>query len=397
MLSWILQIVSVTAFSLRSIGQRAAASLAAVTGIMGVVVVFVGILSIGVGLRSTMAKTGDPETVMVMRSGATGEMMSVLTNDEVQPILSAPGIARGAAGVLASPEVFVVVDVPKRGVETNANAALRGVSPAAFEVRGDAFKLVEGRLFEPGKSEVIVGAGAAAELVGLQVGSSVVWGRNEWTIVGVFSTGGSAEDSEIWCDVKVLQPAYRRGNSFQSIHLRLENAAGLPELKETLMSDPRLNVMVERKSDWYGSQSRALAGVIMALGVVIGGLMGFGAVFGALNTMFTAVESRSREIATLRALGFGTMPVLVSVVAEALALAALGGAAGAAVAYFAFNGVQAATMNFQSFSQLTFAFRVTPPLVVGGLVYALAMGFVGGLLPALRAVRLPVATALREV
>ena len=395
MLSWIRQVVTVSLFNLKNLPARLGSSASTVAGIAGVVLVFIGVLSIGIGFRSTLGKTGDPESVIVMRSGASSEMSSLVMLDESKIIAQAPGIQAGSVGTLASAELFVIVDVPKRSTTTEANVPLRGVSPEAFEVRGN-FEIIEGRTFEPGKNEVIVGQGAAAEFAGLDVGNTLEWGQNRWTVVGIFDTDGSAEAGEIWTDAKVLQPAYRRGNSFQSVHLRLSDAAAFDELKSTLTDDPRLNVMVEKKSEFFAAQGALLSGTIFAIGGVIAFLMGFGAVFGALNTMYTAVSSRSREIATLRALGFGTTPVVASVLLEAMVLAALGGVLGAGIAFVAFNGFQASTLNWQSFSQVTFAFAVTPPLMIGGLLYALLMGFVGGLFPAWRAARLPVSTALRE-
>jgi len=393
---WISQIIAVSWFNLRNLKQRLGSSLATVVGVAGVVLVLIGVLSIGVGLRATMASTGDPETVIVLRSGATGEMVSGLSHDATRIIADGSGVQRNDQGPLASAELFVIVDVPKRTTGTVANVPLRGVSPPAYDVRGN-FEILEGRKFEPGRNEIIVGKGALAEFADLELGTEKRWGENTWTVVGVFSTGGTVEDSELWCDAKVLQPAYRRGNSYQSVHLRLESPETFDAFKKAIEGDPRLNVTVERKAEWYSAQSSWLSTMVVVLGVVIGGLMGCGAVFGALNTMYTAVSARTREIATLRALGFGASPVVLSVLVESLLLAALGGVLGAVVAYVAFNGMQAATLNWQSFSQVTFAFAVTPPLMAGGFVYAVLMGLVGGVLPAVRAARLPVATALREL
>lgn len=391
---WLSQILTISWFNLRNLPQRLGSSLATIVGVAGVVLVFIAVLSIAAGLDKTLASTGDAETVIVMRSGSNDEMSSGLGHEDTRIVADAPGIARNERGPLASAELYVIVDLPKRGSDTPANVPLRGVSPPAFDVRR-GFEMVEGRRFEPGRNEIIVGAGAAQEFEGLELGAEKRWGENVWTVVGVFSTGGTVADSEIWCDAKVLQPAYRRGNSYQSVHARLESAAAFQRFKDALTSDPRLNVRVENAQDFYAGQSSMLSGLIRTLGMAIGLLMGFGAVFGALNTMYTAVSARTREIATLRALGFGAGPVVISVLFEALVLAAIGGAAGALLAYGIFNGFHAATLNWQTFSQVTFAFAVTGPLMVGGFVYALAMGLVGGLLPAVRAARLPVARALR--
>ena len=396
LLSWFSQVAAVTWLNLLNLRERVASSAATVVGVAGVVLVVVGVLSVALGLSSTLASTGDEVSVMVMRSGSDTEMTSILMLDETKIIADAPGILTGESGPAVSAELFVIVDVPKRATGTDANVPLRGVEPAAFEGR-ESFEIVDGRRFEAGRNEVIVGEGALAEFAGLEVGSELRWGDNTWRVVGVFSTGGTAEDSEIWTDARVLQPAYQRGSSFQSVHLRLASPESFAELEEALMGDPRLNVKVLLKSDYWSAQSTAMIGLIRVLGILIGGLMGFGAVFGALNTMYAAVSSRTREIATLRALGFNASPVVISVLIESLLLALVGGLFGAALAYFLFNGFRAATLNFQTFSQVAFAFRVTPELLAAGIAYALLMGLAGGLFPAVRAARLPVATALREL
>jgi putative ABC transport system permease protein len=395
MFNWLHQIAAVTWLNLRTVWQRRGASTAAAFGILVVVAVFIAILSIAEGFRKTMISTGDPATVIVLRGGSDSEMTSGISRDSVRIIKDAPGFARSSAGPLASAELFVIVDVPKRSTGTDANVPLRGVQPAAFAVRRN-FKLIAGRNFSTGKNEVIVGEGAAKEFAGLDVGHRLRWGENEWTVVGIFSDGGSLSESEIWCDVDVLQPAYRR-QGFQSIHARLESPQAFDRFKDALTADPRLDILVRREADYYASQSEALTTLVYVLGFLIVPLMVAGAVFGALNTMFSSVATRSREIATLRALGFGAGPVVISVLAESLFLAAVGGVVGAAFAYSVFNGFRAATINWQSFSQVSFAFAVTPRLLVWGLLATLVMGLIGGLFPAVRAARLPVATALREL
>jgi putative ABC transport system permease protein len=322
-------------------------------------------------------------------------MTSGINRDSARIIADAPGVLHTAAGPVASSELFVIVDVPKRATGTDANVPLRGVRPSAFEVRRN-FRIVEGRRFETGKNEVIVGKGAALEFAGLEVGHHLRWGENEWTVVGVFTDGGSLSESEIWCDVDVLQPAYRR-TGFQSVHARLESDTAFQRFKDGLTADPRLDISVYRESDYYAAQSEGLTRLVYVLGILICPLMVAGAVFGALNTMYSSISTRSREIATLRALGFSSGPVVVSVIVESLFLAAVGGAVGAAFAYYAFNGFRAATMNWQSFSQVAFAFEVTPELLVLGSVIALVIGLFGGLFPAIRAARMPVAAALREL
>jgi putative ABC transport system permease protein len=394
MLNRLSQIATVTWLNLRTLGQRRGASTAAAFGIMVVVAVAIAILSIAEGFRQTMASTGDPATVIVLRGGSDSEMTSGVSRDAARIIAEAPGVLR-SGGAVSSAELFVVVDVPKRSTGTDANVPLRGVQPAAFAVRKN-FHVIEGRRFEPGRNEVIVGQGAAKEFAGLDVGHRLRFGENEWLVVGVFADGGSLSESEIWCDVGVLQPAYRR-EGFQSVHARLESAAAYDRFKDALTADPRLDISVYREPDYYAGQSEALTTLVYALGVLICPLMLAGAIFGALNTMFSSVATRSREIATLRALGFGSGPVVISVLVESLFLALLGGSVGAAFAYYAFNGFRAATMNWQSFSQVSFAFAVTPRLLLLGFGATLLMGLIGGLFPAWRAARLPVATALREL
>ena len=393
---WLSQVFAVTGLNLRTIKERKGASAAAAFGVAGVVTVFVAVLSIAVGFKKTMASSGSPDTAIVMRSGSSSEMLSGLLHDATRVIADAPGVRRTAGGPASSAELFVVVDVPKRTTGTPANVPLRGVQPSAFEVHGNV-KIVSGRRFEPGRNEIIVGQAAASQFAGLDVGSTRRWGENVWTVVGIFTAGGSVAESELWCDAGVLQPAYRRGDSFQSVRAKLESPAAFAKFKDALTTDPRLDVKVQRETDYYAEQSQTLTAIITGLGTIIAVLMAVGAVFGALNTMYTAVASRTREIATLRALGFSAGPVVLSVMAESLVLALAGGIVGAAVAYLVFNGYQTSTMNWQSFSQVAFAFAVTPPLLVQGIVWALLMGFVGGLFPAIRAARLPVATALREL
>jgi putative ABC transport system permease protein len=396
MFRWLSQVGVVTWLNVRTISQRLGASAATVVGVMGVVGVLVAVLSIAEGFKRTLVSAGSPDTAIVLRSGSDSEMTSGLTRDVTRIISEAPGVARSAQGPMASSELYVVVDVPKRSTGTDANVPLRGVQPAAFQVR-DEVKIVEGRNFQPGRNEVIAGKAAAAEFAGLQVGDKKRWSGNEWTVVGIFSADGALAESEIWCDAGVLQPAYRRGSTFQAVYAKLESPQAFDRFKDTLTTDPRLDVKVIRETEYYEAQSRALHGIITGLGVSIAVVMAIGAIFGALNTMYSAVSSRTREVATLRALGYGSGPVVISVLLESLALALLGGILGGAVAYAAFNGYQAATMNWSTFSQVAFSFAVTPPLLVMGIILALVIGLFGGLFPAIRAARMPVSSALREL
>ena len=395
-INWLSQVVSVTKFGLLSIPQRRGAVAATVIGIAGVVAVLVGVLSIAVGFQKTMAASGSPDSAIVLRSGADSEMVSGFARENTRVIADAPGLARSGDGPLASAELFVIINLPKRSTGTDANVPLRGVERSAFQVR-DKIKIVQGRPFEWGKNEAIIGLGAAQQFAALDVGGKLRVGRYDWPIVGTFSAGGGSAESEIWTDATVLQSAYNRGDSFQSVYVKLTSPEAFTKFKDAITTDPRLNVKVMRQTEYYAEQSTAVTKLITKLGVLIAALMALGAVFGALNTMYTAVSARTREIATLRALGFGSGSVVVSVMIEALALALLGGGIGAGLAYFAFNGFQTATMNFQSFSQVTFAFQVTPQLLAQGIVWATLIGLVGGLFPALRAARLPIAAALREL
>lgn len=395
MLNWISQIVAVTGVNLRSVPQRLGSSAVAVIGIAGVVIVFVATLSIAQGFRAAMTTAGDPQTAIIMRAGSDSEMSSIITRENVQIVKDAPGVSRGSVP-LASGELFVIVNHPKRSTGTDANVPLRGVEMTAFDVR-DEVKIVEGRRFESGRNEIIAGRAAARQFDGLEVGRTVRWGENTWTVVGIFEAGGSVAESELWCDVGVLQPAYRRGNTYQAVYAKLDSPDAFQKFKDALTSDPRLDVQVVRETDYYAEQSTVLTRLITTLGFAIASLMGIGAVFGAVNTMYSAVATRTREIATLRALGFGGGPVVLSVLAESAVLALIGGAIGGLAAWAIFDGYQTATMNWQSFSQVAFAFAVTPRLLLQGLLYAFVMGIVGGLLPAIRAARLPVVTALREL
>jgi putative ABC transport system permease protein len=402
MVNWLTQVAAVTATAIRTIPQRRGASLATVAGIAGVVAVFVAVLSIGEGFRAALRTAGSPQNALVLRSGTDSEMMSVLLGDAVEIIAQAPGIARGAVAAgeapvpLTSAELFVVVDVPKKSTGTPANVPLRGVQPAAFLTRPD-LKITSGRAFVWGKNEVLVGEGALRQFRGLDVGSKLKWGQNEWTVVGTFSANGALWESELWTDARVLQPSYRRGNSFQTVVARLESVDAFDKFKDALTKDPRLDVSVQRESEFFGNQGRSLEMIIRTLGVLLAVLMGIGAVFGALNTMYSAVAARTREIATLRALGFGPGAVVVSVMAESMFLALVGGVVGAMGAWLFFDGYRTSTLNFDTFSQVTFAFDVTPALLVQGTLFAVVLGLAGGLFPAIRAARLPVTAALREL
>jgi len=394
--NWFAQIFAVTQFSMRSLSQRKGSSAVAMLGIAGVVAVMVGVLSIAQGIQATMESSVGEENAIVLRSGSDSEMMSGLSGDDTRLIAEAPGIARDGSGALASPELFVIINLPMRSTGTDANVPMRGVQAPAMTVRGN-FSLVEGRMFEWGLNEVIVGIGAQQQFAGLDIGSSIEVGQDQWPVVGVFEADGGLAESEIWVDAAVLQPAYRRGNSYQAVYVKLSSSEEFDAFKDALTSDPRLNVKPMREAEYYDSQSTVVYNMITGLGTIIAVIMGFGAVFGALNTMYTAVSGRTREIATLRALGFRAGPIVISVVSESLLLAFAGGLIGAGLAWLAFDGFHAATLNWASFSAITFSFDVNVKLLTQGIIFAMIIGLIGGLFPAIRAARQPVATALREL
>jgi putative ABC transport system permease protein len=396
MLSWFSQIAAVTKFGILGIPQRRGAVAASVVGIACVVGVLVGVLSIAAGFSKAMNASISPTAAIVLRTGANDEMSSGLEREETRLISDAPGLARDTNGPLASPELFVIIDRPKRTTGTDANVPLRGVESAALRVR-DNFKIVKGRPFEGGKNEVIVGVGAAQEFSDLDIGNKFMVRKSEWTVVGLFSTGGGVAESEVWADATVLQGAFHRGNSFQTIYAKLASPDSFFQFSNSLATDPRFKVKALRQSDYNAEHSTMLPKIIHGAGIPIVLLLAVGALFGALNTMYSSISARSREIATLRALGFARSAVVVAVMLESVVLAVVGGVFGAVFAYLAFNGFHTSTINWQSFSQVAFAFAVTPPLLVGGIILATLIGVVGGLFPAIRAARLPIAAALREL
>lgn len=390
------QIAAITWMNLRNVPQRPGSSLVIVIGIAGVVGVLVALLAMGQGFHATLAGTASEDRAIVLREGANAELSSGLGRDTVDLVKGLPGVRRDANGEpLASAELLVIADLPKTSTGTTANAQVRGVQPEAFALRPEV-RIIEGRNFTPGPRELIAGRGAASQFAGLEVGSRIAFRDADWTVVGIFEAGGGAHESELWADAEVLMSAYRR-NGFQSVTLQLESPQALEVLRAAIAGDPRLVVKAQSEKSYYEAQSRQLATVIDIIGTVIAAIMALGAVFGALNTMYAAIATRSREIATLRALGFGGLPVVVSVMVEALLLALLGGLAGAVLAYVVFNGYTVSTLNGATFSQVAFDFQVTPTLMWRGLLWALVIGAIGGLMPAIRAARLPVTTALRAL
>ncbi|HEY6895111.1 MAG TPA: ABC transporter permease [Rhodanobacteraceae bacterium] len=385
---------SVTKVGVATIPQRLGSSSVIIVGIAGVVGVLVALLAMAEGFRQTLAQTGDADTAIVMRGGATAELSSGVGRDEATLIEQLPGILKDAQGKpIASPELVVVANIPKKSSATDANVEIRGVGEQAFALRPNV-KITSGKKFGQGLRELVVGKGALAQFAGLEPGSTINLGNQQWTITGVFESG-DAHESELWGDVEVVSATYRR-QGYQSVTVRLTSPDALDQLKAGIAADPRLKVDAKTTSDYYSAQSENLTKVIKVMGIVIGVIMGIGAVFGALNTMYAAVATRAREIATLRAIGFRGFPVVVSVLLETMLLALAGGLLGAFVAWLIFNNYTVSTLG-QNFSQVVFAFKVSPALVWSGLKWALAIGFIGGLFPAMRAARLPVTTALREL
>ena len=384
------------AYNFRSIRVRWASAVVAVLGIAGTVGVFIAMLSLARGFRATLVSSGSADNALITRAGATSEMTSGVSLDSVKIIQDAPGIARGADGPLLTPEAVLMAPIPLRSTGTDANVELRGVSPNVLAIRNNV-KIMEGRMFRPGLSEIVVGKNAKTTYTGLTLGSTIWLGSARWQVVGIFDAGGSAFDSEVWGDAHLLNGAYKRPDTLsQSVTVHLASPAALQQLKDSLTGDPRLNVDVTREIDYYAKQSTRMTTLITRLGGFVAVIMAIGAVFGALNTMYSAVAERGREIATMRALGFGGANVVLSFVFEALMISLFGGVLGC-LAVLPLNGWTTSTMNFQTFSNLAFAFKITPLLLLGGVCFALVMGFLGGILPAIRAARLPVAAALRAL
>jgi len=372
--------------------QRWGASLVIVVGIAGVVAVLVAMLSMGEGFKATLASTGSDDSAILLRAGSQAETNSVISRDQVPLLTTLPGIAKGKDGKpLASPELSQVVNLPSMADGTDANVQFRGVGPAGWAIRPQ-LKIIQGRKFSPGLREVVVGSGALQQFRGLELGKQLKLANQQWTVVGVFHAGDS-HDSELWADAEVLGPAYQR-QSYQSMTVKLDGKGGFKQLKAALAADPRLKLDIETTRNYYSKQSEGLTRLIKILGTVIGTIMAIGAIFGALNTMYAAVAGRAREIATMRALGFRGLPVVSAVMLETMLLALLGGLLGAGLAWLVFNGYTVSTLG-QNFSQVVFQFRVSPELLWTGLKWALGIGLVGGLFPALRAARLPVTEALR--
>jgi len=386
------QILSITLLGIRSIPERLGPSLVIIVGLAGVVAVFTALLAMAEGFRSTLESAGRPDVALVLRGGSQAELNSGITREQGTIIKQVPGVAQGADGLpLASAEVVVIAELLKAGEKTGSNITVRGVEPAAFGLRPQ-LRIVEGRTFTQGLRELIVGQGVARQFEGARLGSTLRMRGSDWTVVGIFASG-DAYESELWADVDVAQSTFNR-QGYSAVRLQLAEVGDLQAVKDALSADPRVNVDVETEEQYFSGQTEQFRKTIGILAIFVTTIMGLGAVFAALNTMYAAVGARAREIATLRAIGFRGLPVVVSIMLESLILALIGGLLGALAAYVLFNNMVVSTLG-ANFTQVVFSFAVTPALVVDGLIIALTIGLVGGFLPALRAARLPVTTALR--
>jgi putative ABC transport system permease protein len=383
-------------YNFRSVKARWTSAIVAVLGIAGTVGVFIAMLSLARGFRATLVSSGSYDNALILRAGSTSEMTGAVPLESSKILQDAPGVARTAAGPLITTEAVLVAPIPLVSTGTDANVQIRGVSPNVLSIRNN-LKIVQGRMFQAGLAEVIVGRNATNSYKGLTLGSTLNMGDEHWKVVGVFDAGGSAFDSEVWCDAHLLNGAFKRPeDSYQSVTVHLATPASFEQFKDFVTADPRLNVDVTREIDYYAKQSTRMTQLITILGGLVASVMAIGAIFGALNTMYSAVAERGREIATMRALGFGAAAVVFSFLIEALLISFVGGALGA-VAVLPLNGLTTGAMNWQTFSHMEFAFQITPILLLSGLIFALVMGVLGGLPPAVRAAQRPVATALREL
>ncbi len=388
------QIFAITLMNLRTLPQRWSSSLVIVVGVAGVVAVLVALLSMAQGFASTLQRTGKADRVIVLRGGSNGELSSGLSIAQANIVAGFPGIAQLDGQALLSPELYLIADVPKRATGSPANLTLRGVTPIGVKLRSE-LRITEGRMFEPGKAELIAGRGAADQFAGLDLGAEIKLRDARMKVVGIFTADGGGHESELWMDLPVVQDLFRGPGVLSSLRVQLQSASAYPAFAAAVKDDKRLDMDATDEPTYFARQSESLSNLIQGFGYAVAVIMGIGAMFAALNTMYSAVSARTREIATLRAIGFGGAPVVASVIVESMALALLGGLSGGAVAWLMFNGATVSTLNNASFSQVAFDFAVSPELITRGIVLALLLGLVGGLLPAWQAARLPVTVALR--
>ena len=382
------QVKEITIMNLMNLPSRLGSSAVIVVGIAGVVAVLVGLLSMAAGFQAALEGAGRADRAIIMRDGTTSEMNGAMPPADRAVIKAMEEVA------FASGESYVVVAIDKIGTDVPSNVVVRGVEPEAFEIR-DELTVVNGRRFEAGKAEVMVGIKAVDQFENLQLDDELEVRGQSWVVVGHFESGGSATEGEIWADANNVMSAFRRNGHSNTMRVQLTSPEAGQSLHQKLQDDPRFDLMVKSEKEFYASQSEQRASLINGFGIAVGVIMAIGAVFAALNTMYSAVSARTVEIATLRALGFGNAPVVISVMIESLFLAVIGGVVGGALVWVAFDGYTASTLNSASFSQVAFDFAVTPALLQMGLTWALMLGFIGGLFPAIRAARLPITTALR--
>ena len=390
------QILAITGMNIRSILQRSGASIVIIIGIAGSVAVMVSLLAMAEGLSKTIASTGQEDRALIFREGSNSEMSSGIAMTDLAIIENTQGIKKSEDGPMIAAEIFTIIDLKKKGAVDTSNLPLRGVQEMSFKIRPE-LKIIEGKNFFPGKGEIIVGKGAANEYEGLELGNKIKIRDSEWTVVGIFSTGGDVHESEIWADLAVTQGAFRRGASASIAIVQMEENASITDLGATLELDPRLDLKVQGEVDFYEEQSSGASSLIQAFGYTVAVIMAIGAVFAALNTMYSAVSTRLVEIGTLRAVGFHGSSVLFALMIESMFLALLGGLLGAGLSYLIFNGYTVSTLASVSFTQTAFDFAVTGEIIGQGLILALIVGFLGGVLPARRAATQDITEALRAI
>jgi putative ABC transport system permease protein len=393
-MSMMRQIVAATRINILSIPQRVWMSMATVTAVAFVVAVLLGFLAMANGFTKTMSGTGSRDVALVLRQGSEAELNSVLSREQQQILTSLPGIAQKKGIPLVSGEVFVIVDAKKKSTGAASNLPLRGIGELGLDVR-DGVKLTAGRMFSPGSNEIVVGSGVLREFVGFELGTNLRLGNSSWKVVGVFDASGSVFESELWADAKVVQSLFNRGNSIQSMRVRLTDPKNLSAFQKELDKDPRLKLAAKSERDFFASQSKQLSGLITVIGWPLSIAMALGALAGALNTMYSSVAERTREIATLRTIGFGGLPTFIATFMEALVLALIGALIGVLLAWLFFDGLSASTLG-NGFTQVVFKFDLTPKLILQAIVLALSVGIIGGILPAIRAARIPLTQAMQE-
>ena len=390
------QILAITGMNIRTILQRSGASIVIIIGIAGSVAVMVSLLAMAEGLSKTIASTGQEDRALIFREGSNSEMSSGIAMTDLAIIENTQGIKKSEDGPMIAAEIFTIIDLKKKGAVDTSNLPLRGVQEMSFKIRPE-LKIIEGKNFFPGKGEIIVGKGAANEYEGLELGNKIKIRDSEWAVVGIFSTGGDVHESEIWADLAVTQGAFRRGASASIAIVQMEENASITDLGATLELDPRLDLKVQGEVDFYEEQSSGASSLIQAFGYTVAVIMAIGAVFAALNTMYSAVSTRLVEIGTLRAVGFHGSSVLFALMIESMFLALMGGLLGAGLSYLIFNGYTVSTLASVSFTQTAFDFAVTGEIIGQGLILALIVGFLGGLLPARRAATQDITEALRAI